>query len=65
MRPLDFIKRHHLLVAILLLGIVLRVYHLDFQSLWIDEIHTMLDSSPAHTLSEVHASVAAADPHPP
>jgi uncharacterized membrane protein len=25
----------------------------------------MLDSSPAHTLSEVHASVAAADPHPP
>lgn len=52
MRVLDYIKQNYWLVAILLLASFLRLYHIDFQSIWLDEIHTMIESDPSLTFRE-------------
>jgi uncharacterized membrane protein len=40
-----FIIRYYLYVPILLIGIVLKFYHLDYKVLWIDEVYTMQHTS--------------------
>jgi len=35
------------LSVIVLVGAFLRLYRIDFQSIWIDELHTMIESNPA------------------
>lgn len=52
MRILTNIKQNYWLVAILFLAAFLRLYHIDFQSIWLDEIHTMIESDPGLTLRE-------------
>ena len=47
-------KRNALtLFSIVLLALVLRLYHLDYQSLWVDEIASMNGSNPEMTVSSV------------
>lgn len=41
------------LSGITLLGIVLRLYHLNYQSLWYDELHSIIPTNPNHSLSSV------------
>ena len=41
MKIVNYLKEHYFLISILAVGAFLRLYHLDFQSVWIDEIHTM------------------------
>lgn len=65
MKAIAFIKNNPLLVCLLVIGTVLRLYRLDFQSVWLDEVHTLNDANPANSLAQVHASIVAADPHPP
>lgn len=48
------IKDNYLLIAILLLATALRVYHIDFQSIWLDEIHTMIEGNPKMPYSEFY-----------
>lgn len=52
MKIIQYLKEHYLLTAILVLAACLRLYHADFQSIWLDEIHTMLESDPGLTLRE-------------
>ncbi len=52
MKIVKCIKENYLLFAILLLGAVLRFYKLDFQSIWLDEIHTMIECNPKITYKE-------------
>ena len=40
------------LIAILFCASFLRFYHLDFQSIWIDEIHTMIEANPKISFKE-------------
>jgi hypothetical protein len=40
------IKDNYLLITIIIFAAILRIYHIDFQSIWIDEIHTMVESNP-------------------
>ncbi|WP_130734809.1 glycosyltransferase family 39 protein [Flavobacterium sp. J27] len=40
------IKQNYFLIGILVLAAVLRLYHLDYQSIWIDEIITMKETDP-------------------
>jgi uncharacterized membrane protein len=56
-----------LLVLVLLAGLVLRLTGLTVQSLWIDELHTMHESSPKHTLKQIiyFLQTGIHDPHPP
>lgn len=46
-------KKNIVLGAIILLGLLLRVYQLDFQSLWLDELHSVIGASPERTTAEV------------
>lgn len=59
------INNTSLLIVILLIGAFLRFYHLDFQSLWLDEIHTLNEANPEYTWTEFHELLMLADPHPP
>jgi mannosyltransferase len=42
-----------ILVAITLLGLALRLYHLDFQSLWYDELHSIVPTNPENSLASI------------
>lgn len=46
------IKIDFVLLAILALAAFLRLYHLGFQSAWLDEIHTLIESNPKLTFKE-------------
>ncbi|RYG49906.1 MAG: hypothetical protein EOO01_11880, partial [Chitinophagaceae bacterium] len=54
MKAVAFLKEHYILLGIMLLGIFLRLYHLEFQSIWLDEIHTMKESDPALSWKQFH-----------
>lgn len=58
-------KSTTLIISILLLvGAALRLFHLDYQSLWLDEMHTMLFSNPATSWKDYWKEIGA-DVHPP
>lgn len=48
------IKSNIWLLLILAMGAILRIYNIRFQSLWIDELHTLIESSPAHSFEKFH-----------
>ena len=54
MKFLNLLKGNYQIIIILIIAIILRFYHLDFQSLWMDEIYTMNVSSPKLTFKELH-----------
>lgn len=53
-----FIKQNYWLISILILGSFLRIFHADFQSIWLDEIHTMIESDPSLSLKEFDDVIA-------
>ncbi|WP_338376118.1 glycosyltransferase family 39 protein [uncultured Flavobacterium sp.] len=55
---LNKIKNNYILIAILIFAAILRIYHIDFQSIWIDEIHTMIESDPKLSYSEFYEIMA-------
>jgi mannosyltransferase len=59
------LKTNYLLIFILLLGAILRFYHINFQSVWLDEIHTMNEANPNFSLAEVYRAVIAGEQIPP
>ncbi len=52
MKVLQILKNNYVLAGILILGAFLRFYKLDFQSIWLDEIHTMIECNPKITYKE-------------
>jgi 4-amino-4-deoxy-L-arabinose transferase-like glycosyltransferase len=54
MKRFEIIKQNKWILLILLLATFLRFYHLNFQSLWMDEIYTMNVASPKLSWSEFH-----------
>jgi hypothetical protein len=62
---LNKIKNNYILIAILIFAAILRIYHIDFQSVWLDEIHTINESNPNYSLSELYSSLLITEPHPP
>jgi 4-amino-4-deoxy-L-arabinose transferase-like glycosyltransferase len=54
MKALIIIKENYILTSILILAAVLRFYHLDFQSIWLDEIHTLIEGNPKMSYKEFH-----------
>ena len=53
------------LIIILVIAAFLRFLALDKQSLWLDELHTMNEASPALTLKELFFYLSCCDQHPP
>ena len=52
MKILEKIRENYLLIGILILASILRLYQLDYQSIWIDEIITMKECDPRLTFKE-------------
>ena len=65
MKILETIKNNYILSFILFLSLILRFYHLDFQSIWLDEIHTMNESNPNISLSELYSAIQTGEQMPP
>jgi len=61
----SWIKSNQIIIIILIVGAFLRLFHLDFQSVWLDEIHTLNESNPKFSFKEVHDSLMISEPHPP
>lgn len=58
------LSNNYLLIGILLLATILRFYHIDFQSLWLDEIYTVNISNPNNSFSNVIDEVNLRDGFP-
>lgn len=65
MKILNWIKKNKALLLILLIGALLRFFRLDFQSVWLDELHTLNEANPNLSLSESYKLLLTAEPHPP
>lgn len=65
MEILNKLKSNYWLLAILVLGSVLRFYHLDFQSPWLDEIHTLNEANPETQISSLYDSILGSEQMPP
>ena len=53
------------ITCILIIGTFLRFYKLDFQSLWLDELHTMQQAKPSESVKDLYAFLLCCDQHPP
>lgn len=51
--------------GIILIAFLLRIYHLSYQSLWLDELHTLIEADPQLKLSELFNYLRCCDQHPP
>ncbi|MES2131306.1 MAG: glycosyltransferase family 39 protein [Bacteroidota bacterium] len=60
-----WVKEHYFLTSIILVSTFLRIYHIDFQSLWVDEINTMAQATPYQGFRETYKSLLATDLQPP
>lgn len=60
-----WIRQNMYLLIILAVASFLRLYHIDYQSVWLDEIHTLIECKPGVTLAELYESLKVIDPHPP
>lgn len=65
MKFIVLLKQNIWLLFIMLLGAVLRFNHPDFQSIWLDEIFSMIHANPDKSFMEIYAFIKAYDPHPP
>lgn len=45
-KVISWIKKNSILIGILFLASILRFYHINYQSIWLDEIHTMIETDP-------------------
>lgn len=52
MKILNFLKKNVPLIIILIVGSILRFYHIDFQSPWLDEVLTLKETSPEMPFNE-------------
>lgn len=56
--------QHKWLILIMILAAVLRVYNLDFQSMWLDELFTMAVTNPDLTWSQFHKEIVTRESFP-
>lgn len=59
------LKNNYILILVISLAFLLRFYHLDFQSLWVDEINTMVQATPHQNLEDTYKSLLSNDLQPP
>lgn len=61
----NWIKSNYIVLLILVLATALRFYHIDYQSVWLDEICSILEANPDIKWSDLEATIMLSDPHPP
>jgi len=60
-----FSRQNCVLLSIIVLAALLRFYHIDFQSVWLDELHTMNEADPAATFTGVYSNIQQGEQMPP
>lgn len=60
----DWIQTNYIILLILIVASALRFYHVDYQSVWLDEICSITESNPDLNWSDFQAAILASDPHP-
>ncbi|MDI9256109.1 glycosyltransferase family 39 protein [Flavobacterium sedimenticola] len=65
MKIIEFNKVNKLLILILLLGSIFRFYKIDFQSIWLDEIHSINESNPNIRLLDLYSVIMSGEQMPP
>lgn len=65
MKAVRFFKENNILLLILILASALRFYHIDFQSIWLDEIHSINEANPNLSLSALYDVIMAGEQMPP
>ena len=58
------IAQNKWLILIMILAALLRVYHVDFQSMWLDELYTMAVTNPDLTWSQFHKEIVSRESFP-
>ena len=61
----SFVKENWVFSVIFCLGTFLRFYHLDYQSVWLDEICSINEANPAIKWTDLEHTILQSDPHPP
>jgi mannosyltransferase len=61
----NWIKSNYIILLILILATVLRFYHVDYQSIWLDEICSIIEANPDIKWSDLQATIMVSDLHPP
>lgn len=64
MKIVNWVKENSLLTALLIISFLLRIYRLDVQSPWADEMFTLINSSSKKSMIEIF-KVLKDDVHPP
>lgn len=59
------VKSNYLIIAILVLSALLRFFHLDYQSPWLDEIHTLNEANPNASFLDVYNQILSGEQMPP
>lgn len=59
------IQNNKLLLLIIIVGSVLRFYHLDYQSVWLDEIHTLNEANPNTPFFDLYDKIIGGEQMPP
>ncbi|MFN4247332.1 MAG: glycosyltransferase family 39 protein [Flavipsychrobacter sp.] len=54
-----------ILINLMLIGLVLRLWHIDYQSLWLDELYSIEEASTQRTLHWLFEYLKTTDQHPP
>ncbi|MEX0966160.1 MAG: glycosyltransferase family 39 protein [Bacteroidia bacterium] len=66
MKPIfNAIRKKGAIAGILICAFLLRIWNLDFQSLWLDELHTMVEADPSQSWSHFFNMLRCCDQHPP
>lgn len=65
MKIINWIKENKILLILVFFGSLFRLYKLDYQSLWVDEIITVYTSGSDKSFSEIYQYLINSDPHPP
>lgn len=61
----NWLKSNYPLLIILFVAAILRFFHVDYQSVWLDEIHSLNEANPKLSISGIYEAILGADPHPP
>jgi uncharacterized membrane protein len=65
MNVINWLKENKLLIIITAFATFLRIYKIDYQSVWLDEIFSLNQSNPKMSLIEIYKYLRTYDPHPP
>lgn len=61
---INWIKSNYLILIILAIATAMRFYHLEYQSVWLDEICSITEANPTVKWSDLEMTILASDPHP-